>query len=61
MRIVIPGGSGHVGTVLARALHEEGHRVVVLSRHPQVRPWQVISWDARRPVRGHATSMGATS
>jgi uncharacterized protein len=45
MKIVIPGGSGQVGTVLARAFHAEGHRVTVLSRHPQPRPWRVISWD----------------
>ena len=32
MKIVIPGGSGQVGTVLARAFHADGHDVVVLSR-----------------------------
>jgi uncharacterized protein (TIGR01777 family) len=45
MKIVIPGGSGQVGTVLARALHGDGHEVVVLSRHPEQRPWRVVSWD----------------
>jgi uncharacterized protein (TIGR01777 family) len=45
MRIVIPGGSGQVGTVLARAFHSEGHDVVVLSRRPDIRPWRVVSWD----------------
>jgi uncharacterized protein (TIGR01777 family) len=45
MRIVIPGGSGQVGTVLARAFHNDGHRVVVLSRRPGVRPWRVVLWD----------------
>ena len=45
MNIVIPGGSGHVGTVLASAFQQEGHNVVVLSRHPQIRPWPVILWD----------------
>jgi uncharacterized protein (TIGR01777 family) len=45
MRIVIPGGSGHVGTVLARAFHAEGHQVVVLSRHPPQAPWQMVRWD----------------
>ena len=34
MKVVIPGGSGQVGTMLARAFHEEGHDVVVLSRRP---------------------------
>jgi uncharacterized protein len=45
MRIVIPGGSGQVGTVLARAFHREGHDVVVLSRRPDTRPWRVVAWD----------------
>lgn len=33
-RIVIPGGSGQVGHMLARAFREAGHDVVVLSREP---------------------------
>jgi len=45
MKIVIPGGSGQVGTILARAFHRKGHDVVVLSRRPNVRPWRVIAWD----------------
>jgi uncharacterized protein len=45
MRVVIPGGSGQVGTVLARALHAEGHDVVVLSRVPRRHPWRVVGWD----------------
>ena len=45
MKIVIPGGSGQVGTVLARAFAQDGHDVVVLSRQPRVRPWRVEAWD----------------
>ena len=45
IRIVIPGGSGQVGTVLARAFHGDGHDVVVLSRQPHHRPWRVVEWD----------------
>jgi len=45
MRIVIPGGSGQVGTILARAFQSNGHDVVVLSRHAQSRPWRVVVWD----------------
>ena len=45
MKVVIPGGSGQVGTILARALHGEGHTVVVLSRRPAVQPWRVVKWD----------------
>jgi uncharacterized protein (TIGR01777 family) len=45
MKIVIPGGSGQVGTVLARAFQHDGHDVVVLSRRLERRPWRVVSWD----------------
>lgn len=47
MKIVIPGGSGQVGTLLARTFHAEGHAVVVLSRSPAPAPWQTLAWDAR--------------
>jgi uncharacterized protein len=45
MKIVIPGGSGQVGTMLARAFHSDGHDVVVLSRRAHIRPWRVVEWD----------------
>ncbi|MGH9930758.1 MAG: TIGR01777 family oxidoreductase [Pyrinomonadaceae bacterium] len=46
MKIVIPGGSGQVGTVLARAFHERGDDVVVLSRsETNALPWRVVKWD----------------
>jgi len=45
MKIVIPGGSGYVGTVLARAFHQRGDEVVVLSRTPTNKPWRVVAWD----------------
>ena len=47
MKIVIPGGSGHVGTLLARALTAAGHDVVVLSREPRGAPWLVAEWDGK--------------
>lgn len=47
MKIVIPGGTGQVGTILARAFHAEGHEVAVLSRAPAGAPWRVVRWDAR--------------
>ncbi|HEX2190778.1 MAG TPA: TIGR01777 family oxidoreductase [Longimicrobiaceae bacterium] len=47
MKVVLPGGSGQVGTVLARALHAGGHEVVVLSREPRPAPWRSAAWDAR--------------
>jgi uncharacterized protein (TIGR01777 family) len=45
MKIVIPGGSGQVGRVLARHFHEAGHQVIVLTRHPEVTPWRTVYWD----------------
>jgi hypothetical protein len=45
MKIVLPGGSGQVGTVLAQAFHDDGHEVVVLSRKPRQAPWRVAVWD----------------
>lgn len=47
MRIVIPGGTGQVGTLLARAFVADGHDVVVLSRRAGSAPWRVVPWDAR--------------
>lgn len=47
MRYVIPGGSGQVGTVLARALTRGGHDVVVFSRRPEPAAWRTIGWDAK--------------
>ena len=47
MKIVIPGGSGQVGTVLARAFQAQGHEVIVLSRRPMRAPWSVVAWDAK--------------
>lgn len=45
MKIVLPGGSGQVGTVLARAFRANGHDVVVLSRAVKPAPWRVATWD----------------
>src|SRR5687767_11141371 len=46
LKVVIPGGSGQVGTILARAFHADGHHVVILSRRLDARPWRVVAWDA---------------
>jgi len=47
MKIVIPGGSGQVGTILARAMYHAGHEVVILSRQASVQPWRVVPWNGR--------------
>ena len=49
MKIVIPGGSGQVGTLLARSFHRDGDEVIVLSRTPVPAPWKVLAWDAETP------------
>ena len=45
MRIVIPGGSGRVGTVLARHFHAKGDQVTVLSRKTRIAPWGTVVWN----------------
>jgi uncharacterized protein (TIGR01777 family) len=45
MKIVMPGGSGHLGMVLSRAFARDGHDVVVLSRRPAAQPWRTVVWD----------------
>jgi len=46
MKIAIPGGTGQVGTLLARAFHKDGHEVIVLGRYsPQPAPWRVERWN----------------
>src|SRR3569623_834492 len=45
MKVIIPGGSGQVGTILARDFHASGDEVVVLSRSPGKAPWRVVPWD----------------
>jgi len=47
VKIVIPGGSGQVGTILARSFQRTGDDVVVLSRSPQAVPWRIVPWDGK--------------
>jgi len=47
LRIVIPGGSGQVGRVLARHFQQRGHYVTVLTRGPHTANWQTVHWDGR--------------
>ena len=52
MRILIPGGSGQVGTLLARHLFAQGHEITVLSRHLKDHPeqrWRQLAWDGTTP------------
>ncbi len=44
MKIIIPGGSGHLGTLLTRAFRQKGHDVIVLTRD---RHQAGVLWDGR--------------
>ena len=45
LRIVLPGGNGQVGNILARYFHAQGHSVTVLARKAYAAPWRVVQWD----------------
>jgi uncharacterized protein len=45
LRIVLAGGNGQIGNLLARNFHGQGHQVVVLARTVQPSPWQTVLWD----------------
>jgi uncharacterized protein (TIGR01777 family) len=45
LRIVLPGGSGQVGQMLARHFQQRGHHVTVLTRGPYTAPWPTVHWD----------------
>ena len=49
MRIIIPGGSGQVGRILARHFHAKSQTVTVLSRSPRPEPWRMMRWDGLTP------------
>jgi uncharacterized protein (TIGR01777 family) len=44
MKVVLAGGSGQLGRILARSFHAEGHEVVVLSRSPTSTA-RSVAWD----------------
>jgi hypothetical protein len=47
LRIVMPGGSGQVGRMLAQFFQERGHHVTVLTRGPYTAPWYTVHWDGK--------------
>jgi uncharacterized protein (TIGR01777 family) len=59
LRIVIPGGSGQVGSMLAAYFQERGHHVTVLTRGPYTAPWQTVHWDGKSPGPWVETLEGA--
>lgn len=59
LRIVIAGGSGQIGRVLAAYFHERGHQVNVLTRSPFTAPWATVHWDGAHPGPWVETLEGA--
>jgi uncharacterized protein len=62
MKIVMPGGSGHIGRLLTAALAGAGHEVVIVSRRPESRRREAtlpmartVIWDGRT-ASGQAAS-----
>jgi uncharacterized protein (TIGR01777 family) len=47
MKIVIPGGTGQIGTTLAETFVADGHKVVVLSRSPARSDLRIEKWDGK--------------
>jgi len=45
LRVVLAGGSGQIGTLLARHFHAHGYQVVVISRSVRTAPWRMVQWD----------------
>ena len=45
LHIVIAGGTGHLGTILAKHFHGAGHSITILSRTEHSSSWPIIAWD----------------
>lgn len=45
LRIVLAGGTGHLGTILAEHFHRAGHSIAILSRSQHLSPWAIVLWD----------------
>jgi uncharacterized protein len=48
MRVLLTGGTGFIGTPVARALRAAGHDVTIVSRRPGYVPEKAIPWDGVR-------------
>lgn len=46
-KIVIAGGTGQIGAMMARRYQENGDEVIVLGRTPRELPWGFAQWDGK--------------
>jgi uncharacterized protein (TIGR01777 family) len=46
-KIVIPGGSGQIGHILANHFQGQGHQVTVIARRALPSSWRTVEWDGR--------------
>ncbi len=56
MKVLVAGGSGFIGSALAKSLRAGGHEVWILTRHAVTRPNE-IQWDGRT-TNGWGTRVG---
>lgn len=47
MKIIIAGGTGQIGQILANAFNNDGHQVVVMGRTPRAAVWPTVTWDGQ--------------
>lgn len=59
LRVVLVGGSGHVGTMLARHFYRRNHQVCVLARTTFSAPWRVVAWNGSQLGEWAETLEGA--
>lgn len=54
MKVVMAGGTGLIGSALAKSLISDGHEVSIISRHPATvqRPYHALSWDESSLIEG---------
>ena len=60
MKIVIAGGTGFIGRHLCHLLVNEGHSLIILSRHPDRTPAPASTQSRIIPWNGHADGAWAT-
>jgi uncharacterized protein (TIGR01777 family) len=48
LKIVIPGGSGQIGRILAKHFQGQGHQVTVVARRALSSSWPTVEWDGRQ-------------